>query len=86
MNDSSEIIKRIEAIENRNASVTLDKEWETSWTRKVAIIICTYVVVWVYLYFIGNENPTINAAVPPAGFLLSTVALEWLRKYWQGRK
>ena len=31
--------KRIEAIEERNKRVELDKAWETSWTRKICIIV-----------------------------------------------
>lgn len=85
MTTEETLVKRIEAIEQRNAAVTLDKGWETSWTRKIGIIVLTYIVVWVYLYVIGNENPWINAIVPPVGFLLSTLALGWLRTYWQGR-
>ncbi len=85
MNNQQELIERIEAIEKRNESVTSDKGWETSWTRKISIVILTYIVVWVYLYVIGNDNPWINAIVPPTGFLLSTLALSRVRKYWQGR-
>lgn len=86
MTQQDNLIKRIEAIEERNKSVTLDKKWETSWTRKLGIIIFTYLVVLVYLFVIGNENPWINAIVPPVGFFLSTLALGWLRKYWQSNK
>jgi hypothetical protein len=83
MTDHDSLLKRIEAIEKRNESVSLDKRWETSWTRKLGIVSLTYAVVLVYLFIIGNENPWINAIVPPAGFFLSTLALGWLRKLWQ---
>ena len=81
--DNVDITKRLEAIEHRNASVTLDKTWETSWTRKIGIAVLTYLVVLVYLYVIGNDNPWINAFVPPTGFILSTLAMKWLRQIWQ---
>lgn len=83
MTNQNDLVKRIEAIEKRNEAVSIDKKWETSWVRKLAIIIFTYVVVWTYLFVIGNENPWINAIVPPVGFFLSTLALGWLRKSWQ---
>lgn len=85
MNNQKDLLKRIEAIEKRNQSVTLDKGWETSWSRKISIIVLTYIVVWVYLYVIGNDNPWINAIVPPTGFFLSTLALGWVRKHWENR-
>jgi hypothetical protein len=78
--------KRVAAIEKRNLAVTLDKQWETSWTRKVSIVVLTYIVVLVYLFVIGNDNPWINATVPPIGFFLSTLAVSWLRKVWQSSR
>lgn len=75
--------KRIRAIEKRNIKVSLDKSWETSWTRRISIAILTYLVVLVYLFVIGNPNPWINAIVPPVGFLLSTLAMNQTRKMWQ---
>jgi hypothetical protein len=85
MTKETDIIQRLEVIETRNTNVTLDKAWETSLTRKVAIATLTYVVVVVYLHMIHNDNPWINAIVPPTGFLLSTLALGWLRSSWQRR-
>ena len=85
MTKQDDLTVRIEAIEKRNASVTLDKKWETSWTRKLGIVILTYLVVLIYLYIISNDSPWINALVPPTGFFLSTLALGWLRTYWQSK-
>jgi len=85
MTERDELIMRIEAIEKRNSNVALDKKWETSWTRRAGIGILTYFVVLAYLYLIGNNNPLVNATVPAAGFILSTLALGWLRRYWQSR-
>ena len=83
MTSTSDLAKRIESIEKRNATVSLDKKWETSWTRKISIVVLTYIVVVVYLLAIGNDSPWINATVPPIGFFLSTMALGWLRAMWQ---
>jgi len=83
MNSDKALIKRIKSIEQRNAKVSLDKQWEVSWTRKIAIIVLTYIVVLIYLFVIGNNNPWINAIVPPTGFFLSTLAIGRLREAWQ---
>ena len=80
---STNLEKRVEAIEDRNKRVALDKTWETSWTRKISIAALTYVVVLVYLFVIGNDNPWINAIVPPTGYLLSTLAMKGIRNVWQ---
>lgn len=81
----SDIEKRIEAIEARNKKVELDKAWEISWTRRLSIAALTYVVVVAYLMFINNDKPFINAAVPVVGFVLSTLALSWVKSVWQKR-
>jgi hypothetical protein len=85
MTKETDLSTRVAEIENRNKTVTLDKAWETSLTRKISIASLTYIVVLIYLFVIGNDNPWINAIVPPTGFLLSTLALGWLRKSWQLR-
>lgn len=82
MND---LEKRIEAIEARNSTVEQDKAWETSWTRRIVIGLLTYGVVVIYLIAIDNDKPFINAAVPAAGFLLSTLVLREVRNIWQNR-
>lgn len=35
------IEERIKKIEDRNKRVELDKKWETSWTRRICIMIIT---------------------------------------------
>lgn len=73
---------RIALIEQRNSRVEADKAWETSWARKVSIAFVTYIVVAAYLYFVININPWLNALVPVAGFLLSTLTIGYLKKQW----
>lgn len=75
--------KRLEAIEARNKKVESDKAWEVSWTRRISIAILTYIVIVSYLLFIDNDAPYINAVVPVVGFLLSTLAISWIKKIWQ---
>ncbi|HEY4523263.1 MAG TPA: hypothetical protein VJK04_00095 [Candidatus Paceibacterota bacterium] len=73
---------RVKRIEERNAKVEIDKAWETSWTRKLLLVTFTYLVIGTYLKTIGVEWPWINAIVPAVGFLISTLAVPWLKKVW----
>lgn len=86
MSTQDEILKRIEALEARNKRVELDKTWETSSTRRIAIIIVTYFVVLGFLFIIKNDKPFINAIVPSIGFFLSTLAVNVLKKQWLERR
>ena len=74
--------QRVEALEQRNKRVELDKAWETSTARRAAIIIVTYVVVSGFLLVISNDSPFINAIVPSLGFFLSTLVVSGLKKHW----
>ena len=80
-----ELEQRIEEIEKRNKRVGADKAWETSWTRKIAIAVATYIVVWLYLQFVVHVDPWINAVVPTVGFLLSTLTVSYIKRYWLER-
>lgn len=79
----SEIEKRLDKIESRNKKVETDKAWETSLSRKVLIIIFTYLSIALYLKFIVGIDPWINAIVPALGFLLSTLTLPYFKKFWK---
>ena len=64
-----ELEKRIEAIEKRNKKVEIDKAWETSWTRRVCIMILTYIIVIIYSYIVRNYyNILLSSLVPVIGF------------------
>lgn len=75
--------ERIKKIEERNKRVETNKAWETSWTRKGAIALFTYLSLGVYLWAIRIERPWLNAIVPTVGFLLSTLTLPWFKKVWE---
>ena len=65
--------ERIKNIEERNKRVELDKKWETSWTRRICIMILTYIIVIIYSYLIRNyDNILLSSLVPVIGFTLST--------------
>lgn len=82
MQTIEELEQRIKKIEARNKAVELNKTWETSKTRRILIIIFTYLAIALYLKFIIEINPWINAIVPSIGFLLSTLTLPWFKKMW----
>lgn len=77
-----ELEQRIAKIEERNRSVELNKAWETSWTRKILLIVFTYLAIAAYLAFVVGINPWINAIVPAIGFLLSTLTLPFFKSLW----
>ena len=78
------IEKRIEQIEERNKRVELDKKWETSWTRKICIMILTYIIVIIYSYFVRNyDNILLSSLIPVIGFTLSTLSLRLIRSAWE---
>lgn len=73
--------KEIEQIKQRNKKVELDKAWETSWTRRICIMILTYIVVIIYSHLIQNTNNiALSSLVPVIGFTLSTLSLKLIRK------
>lgn len=79
------IEERLDAIEARNERVEADKAWETSWTRRIGIMVLTYFIVVLYLHFVIRIDPWLNALVPVIGFLLSTLAVSALKTFWVGR-
>ncbi|NCU38208.1 hypothetical protein EOL96_04105 [Candidatus Saccharibacteria bacterium] len=77
---------RLIAIEERNSKVEADKAWETSWTRRISIMILTYVVVALYFAIVVGVEPWLNALVPVVGFLLSTLAVSTVKEYWMKKR
>ena len=76
--------KRVVAIAKRNKKVEADKAWETSWTRRICIMILTYIVVITYSYVIRkSDNIFLSSLVPVIGFTLSTMSLNLVRKIWE---
>jgi uncharacterized membrane-anchored protein len=87
MANEKNLVKRIELLEARNKRVDADKAWETSWIRKILIMVLTYLVVISYLHFVVHINPWINGFVPVIGYFLSTQTISIVKKRWiQKRK
>lgn len=81
------IEKEIKDIKERNKKVELDKAWETSWVRRICIMILTYIVVVIYSYIVSKYNNIfLSSLVPVIGFTLSTLSLKLVRKIWQKNK
>lgn len=76
------IEEEIAAIHKRNRKVELEKSWETSLFRRGTIALFTYAIAAVWLYFIGNDEPWLNAFVPAGGYLLSTFSLPVVKEWW----
>ena len=79
-----ELKEEIEKIKERNKRVETNKAWETSWTRRICIMLLTYIVVVIYSYVISNfSNIWLSSLVPVIGFTLSTLSLGLIRKIWE---
>lgn len=73
---------RIKQIEQRNKRVEADKAWETSLTRKLAIVILTYLTMTLVMTSLNIAKPFLNALVPTLGFFLSTLSLPFIKNLW----
>lgn len=75
-------MKNIDAILERNIRVEADKAWETSKTRRACIAGITYIVASFFMWRIGVVDPLINALVPTGGYVLSTLSLSFVKRWW----
>jgi hypothetical protein len=82
-----ELKEEIEQIKQRNKRVEKVKAWETSWTRRICIMILTYIVVVLYSFSIAKiSNIWLSSLVPVIGFTLSTLSLNVVRKIWEKKQ
>ncbi|HYF96443.1 MAG TPA: hypothetical protein VD947_00195 [Patescibacteria group bacterium] len=79
---SSNLEKRIEAIEARNHKVELDKAWEVSSFRRILVVILTYLVMSAFMFTADIDRPFVNALIPAAGFGLSTLTISYVKNWW----
>jgi hypothetical protein len=85
MADQLTIEERLAKLEARNRRVEADKGWETSWIRRLSIMLLTYLTVVFYLHFVIHIAPWVNALVPVIGFFVSTLTVSSLKKHWLKR-
>jgi hypothetical protein len=79
---SMDVEAEIRRIKERNARVEADKAWETSFARRMALAIGTYVLSALFLLAINAQNAYLAALVPALGFLLSTLTLPFVKARW----
>ena len=75
--------KEIDQIKKRNKNVELDKQWETSNTRRILLISFTYITTGLYLQAMNISDPWMNAIGAALGFLLSTLTMPYFKKLWE---
>jgi hypothetical protein len=75
---------RIQAIEERNARVESDKGWEVSWTRRITLMILTYITACLFLTATGADHmrALLPAFVPSLAYLASTLSIPPLKRWW----
>jgi len=83
MNEIENLKKEIEQIKARNSRVEVDKAWETSLTRKLLLIVFTYLAIGFYLNSIAIKDPWLNVIVPAFAFFLSTLTLPVFKNFWE---
>ncbi len=86
MPTTDDLEQEINEIKERNARVEKDKAWETSWARRIILLILTYLVIVVFFLFAKLPNPFINAIVPAVAFVISTLTLSFFKKAWLSNK
>jgi hypothetical protein len=77
---------RLQAIEQRNIRVEMDKAWEKSLTRRLSIALLTYITASLFLWLIDVSFPLLSSLVPTGGYLLSTLSMPWIKKRWMERR
>ena len=77
--------EEVQHIKERNRRVEADKAWETSWIRKLVILILTYLVIVIFFFFAGLSRPFVNAVVPSVAFVLSQMTIPLFKKWWLKR-
>jgi len=82
MTSIKELEEEIKRINERNKKVEADKAWETSYTRRILLMIFTYLAIGFYLQAINIEKAWLNAIVPAVAFMLSTLTLPSFKKIW----
>lgn len=80
MAENSTLEERVAKLEARNRRVEADKAWETSWTRRLALMLLIYMTVIFYLHFVVHIDPWINGLVPVIGYFISTLTVSFVKK------
>ena len=74
--------KELATIKERNKKVEADKAWEISITRRGIVAIFTYAALGIFLRQINAPNAWVVALVPATAYVLSTMTLPFVKKWW----
>ncbi len=70
----------------RNRRVEADKAWERSFTRRACIAGITYACACLLLRSLSSPLFWLQALLPTAGYVLSTLSLPWVKRWWLARQ
>jgi hypothetical protein len=74
--------QQIDTLKIRNKRVEADKAWETSWTRRILVLLLTYIVIVIFFLVTKLPDPFLNAIVPAVAFFLSTMSAPIFKNWW----
>ena len=81
-----DIEREVSEIKERNRRVEMDKAWERSLTRRGFIAAVTYIFASALLLSLHAPHPFVTALLPTGGYVLSTLTLPFVRRYWAKNK
>jgi len=76
---------QLQAILARNRRVESDKAWERSLTRRGFIALLTYAGAYLFIRINAFPSPELQALIPAGAYILSTLTLPPLKKWWMDR-
>lgn len=74
--------QELAALRERNRRVELDKARETSLFRRSLIMGFIYTVAVLFMFIAHLEKPWPGALVPSLGYLMSTLSLPPIKRWW----
>ncbi len=77
-----EVEYEIQKLKERNIKVEVDKAWETSLTRRLFIALVTYIFASIWLHYLNEKAIFLKAVIPTTGYILSTLSIPQLKKFW----
>ena len=69
-------------VRERNRKVESEKAWENSLSRRVLLLLLTYLVTSSVFWIINIPSPWLNAWIPTTAYFLSTLTMPFLRERW----
>ncbi len=78
--------REIQSLKDRNKIVETNKAWETSFTRRAFISLATFIVASIWLRIINEDHFLLKALVPVAGYVLSTISIPVLKRFWMRQR